>query len=68
MVEFKVHYQEAGAPLILHEKSRFIKEEGKWFYLNGTVMPRISVKIGRNEPCPCGSGKKYKKCCQQSEK
>ena len=20
-------------------------------------------KIGRNEPCPCGSGKKYKKCC-----
>ena len=22
-----------------------------------------SVKIGRNDPCPCGSGKKYKKCC-----
>ncbi|MDD4439163.1 MAG: SEC-C metal-binding domain-containing protein [Tissierellia bacterium] len=22
-----------------------------------------SNKIGRNEPCPCGSGKKYKKCC-----
>ena len=22
-----------------------------------------SVKVGRNEPCPCGSGKKYKKCC-----
>lgn len=21
------------------------------------------VKIGRNDPCPCGSGKKYKKCC-----
>lgn len=21
------------------------------------------IKIGRNEPCPCGSGKKYKKCC-----
>ena len=21
------------------------------------------VKIGRNEPCPCGSGKKYKRCC-----
>jgi len=25
--------------------------------------PRRSVKIGRNDPCPCGSGKKYKKCC-----
>jgi uncharacterized protein YecA (UPF0149 family) len=24
---------------------------------------RASPKIGRNEPCPCGSGKKYKKCC-----
>ena len=22
-----------------------------------------STKIGRNDPCPCGSGKKYKKCC-----
>ena len=22
-----------------------------------------ALKIGRNEPCPCGSGKKYKKCC-----
>lgn len=28
-----------------------------------TTMPRISTKIERNEPCPCGSGKKYKKCC-----
>jgi hypothetical protein len=24
---------------------------------------RKSVRVGRNEPCPCGSGKKYKKCC-----
>ncbi|WP_252349118.1 SEC-C metal-binding domain-containing protein [Ochrobactrum sp. BTU1] len=22
-----------------------------------------STKVGRNDPCPCGSGKKYKKCC-----
>ncbi len=25
--------------------------------------PRRSAKIGRNEPCPCGSGRKYKMCC-----
>lgn len=25
--------------------------------------PRRVVKIGRNEPCPCGSGRKYKQCC-----
>jgi uncharacterized protein YecA (UPF0149 family) len=31
----------------------------------GKVVPfkRTSPKVGRNEPCPCGSGKKYKKCC-----
>ena len=27
------------------------------------VKPLQSTKIGRNSPCPCGSGKKYKKCC-----
>jgi preprotein translocase subunit SecA len=28
------------------------------------IQPRVvSEKIGRNDPCPCGSGKKYKKCC-----
>ena len=26
------------------------------------------MKIGRNKPCPCGSGKKYKKCCLNKEK
>jgi len=31
--------------------------------VNGKVVPAHSDKIGRNSPCPCGSGKKYKKCC-----
>jgi SWIM/SEC-C metal-binding protein len=26
-------------------------------------LPAVSTKVGRNEPCPCGSGKKYKHCC-----
>ena len=29
--------------------------------------PVTSTKVGRNDPCPCGSGKKYKKCCGQNE-
>ena len=29
--------------------------------------PVVSNKVGRNEPCPCGSGKKYKKCCGMNE-
>ena len=28
-----------------------------------TSGPRRAIKIGRNAPCPCGSGRKYKKCC-----
>lgn len=26
------------------------------------------TKVGRNDPCPCGSGKKYKKCCEEKAK
>ncbi|PIP38932.1 MAG: hypothetical protein COX19_09930 [Desulfobacterales bacterium CG23_combo_of_CG06-09_8_20_14_all_51_8] len=33
--------------------------------LNTTETRVVESKIGRNEPCPCGSGKKYKKCCGQ---
>jgi hypothetical protein len=29
----------------------------------GTTLRRAVARIGRNEPCPCGSGKKYKQCC-----
>ena len=29
----------------------------------GAAAPAAVKKIGRNQPCPCGSGKKYKKCC-----
>lgn len=31
--------------------------------LGPRTLPAVSEKIGRNDPCPCGSGKKYKKCC-----
>ena len=43
----------------------FTKEKRRELYLtqkkSGTVV--VGKKIGRNEPCPCGSGKKYKQCC-----
>ena len=34
---------------------------------NRTVRKSARDKIGRNDPCPCGSGKKYKKCCGKDE-
>ena len=30
---------------------------------SSTKPARTPTKVGRNDPCPCGSGKKYKKCC-----
>ena len=34
----------------------------------GNVSIRKSAKVGRNDPCPCGSGKKYKNCCGKNER
>jgi hypothetical protein len=36
-------------------------------YDDTPIQPAVSVKVGRNDPCPCGSGKKYKKCCLGKE-
>ncbi len=44
--------------LLTEERRRELYHEGK---LMGTVIK--GAKIGRNDPCPCGSGLKYKKCC-----
>lgn len=44
----------------LHERSFFLREEGRWFYVDGDRLPLYQTK--RNEPCWCGSGKKTKEC------
>ncbi len=67
-VEFKACFKRDGAKQEHHEISRFQNIDGKWLYCGGKeVAPvqfrRDAPKTGRNEPCPCGSGKKYKKCC-----
>jgi hypothetical protein len=49
---------------IFCKRHRELKKEVNPYILKRLCKKRISdVKIGRNEPCPCGSGKKYKKCC-----
>jgi len=66
-VEFKATYQKAGQIGTHHERSSFARDSGSWFYTSGkNPQPparRDPGKVGRNKPCPCGSGKKYKKCC-----
>jgi SEC-C motif-containing protein len=64
MVAFIADYWEKGHQEALEERSRFVREEGRWYYLDGTtnIIP-ATRKLGRNDPCPCGSGKKFKRCC-----
>lgn len=65
-IEFVARYRRGGAIAQLHEDSRFVREHGRWFYVEGVTQPDAvggSDKTGRNEPCPCGSGRKYQRCC-----
>ena len=83
-VTFQAFLKEDDQLLCLEERSRFVRESGLWYYIDGTFPERESesesesesedkhaasstltdtVKLGRNDPCPCGSGKKFKKCC-----
>lgn len=59
-VEFKAYYKENGKIFVLHERSYFVQKDGQWLYDDGVLFNTV---VERNEPCPCGSGKKYKKCC-----
>jgi len=61
-VHFRATHRDGDGFAVLEERSRFVRENGHWFYLDGehTVTP---FKPGRNDPCPCGSGRKFKKCC-----
>jgi SEC-C motif domain protein len=61
-VEFKANYFYQNLYCELYEKSQFIKEDGMWRYLDGVITPVADIKVGRNDDCPCGSNKKYKKC------
>lgn len=63
-VEFKATYQFDNEWFILHEESTFIQLDNQWFYLDGKMLKSNGqMKPGRNDLCPCDSGKKFKKCC-----
>lgn len=57
-VGFVARFQENDNVTAIIERSRFLKENDRWYYIDG-----IRPSFGRNDACPCGSGKKFKKCC-----
>lgn len=67
MVLFRCSYRHKGVTQDLTERSRFERRDGRWLYLDGEheqeTKRNAGPKVGRNDPCPCGSGKKFKKCC-----
>lgn len=66
-VEFEAAYEHNGLKDAHHETAKFKKENNEWLYVEGHVthrtIVRSSPKTGRNDPCSCGSGKKFKHCC-----
>ncbi len=68
IVEFIARYSVSGTEFEHHERSLFQRIDGEWKFVDGVLVKpdpyvREEPKVGRNAPCPCGSGKKYKKCC-----
>ncbi|MBI5380664.1 MAG: YchJ family protein [Opitutae bacterium] len=68
LVEFAARFRLEGKEHEHVETAKFTREDGRWAYAGqvpavGHTVRREAPKIGRNDPCPCGSGKKYKKCC-----
>jgi len=66
VVEFRAKLIRRAKLWRFHEISHFVKEKDRWVYVDGEILespPAIRDKVGRNAPCPCGSGKKFKKCC-----
>jgi SEC-C motif-containing protein len=68
-VKFLAHFRQNGQAGTLAETSEFRRVDGAWAYWDrqkldapGTTGLR-SASVGRNDPCPCGSGRKHKKCC-----
>jgi len=55
--------REEVAAALVRGPRRMALSHGPAAVAAGTVQRRAGKKVGRNEPCPCGSGKKYKKCC-----
>ncbi|MCK5682612.1 YchJ family protein [bacterium] len=71
-IEFVAHYFSDGIDQKHHEKAEFKKYDDRWYFDGGQAVKtqpyvRKDSKVGLNSKCPCGSGKKFKKCCAGKE-
>ena len=66
-VSFEAQFTQGDEDKRHRERSLFEREDGEWRFVTGDELKNPTVRYetpppGRNDPCPCGSGKKYKKC------
>ena len=68
IIQFRVDDPEEEAKKVAEqlETERKIEEAVRQFNLSNDGEGQGSKKVSRNDPCPCGSGKKYKQCCGKS--
>ena len=69
-VDFSAYFVDERGEHAMQEKSEFVRTAGQWLFTRtlrtGPAPIRSTApKVGRNDPCPCGSGKKFKHCCGQ---
>jgi len=67
-VDFTAFFADENGEHAIPEKSEFHRIDGRWLYTRAVrtgpaPIKSSAPKVGRNDPCPCGSGKKYKHCC-----
>ncbi len=66
-IDFVLRFKRDGKDMIQVELAEFRRVDGRWLYAGGKLSPQVTqrnvTRVGRNDPCPCGSGKKAKKCC-----
>ncbi len=60
-VSFIAYYINGNKLEALAETSRFVFSD-RWYYYDGVIAGTTANDIGRNDRCPCGSGKKFKQC------
>jgi len=67
-VEFSAFFTDEQGEKVIQERAEFVRTDGQWLYTRAVrsgpaPFKAAAPKPGRNDPCPCGSGKKYKHCC-----
>lgn len=65
-IDFCARYRQEDVTIDHVERAHFVRRDGRWWFdplRSGPPPLERARPVGRNDPCPCGSGRKFKKCC-----